>query len=192
VGTNVGGLDTGSIAAATWYHLWLIKRSDTGVVDVLFSTSATAPTMPTSYDYKRRIAAVQTAAGGTTIIDYVQTGDLFLWLVPFLDFDDATEAATLRTLSVPPGITVVAILNAEADWTAGGQAALFTCPDQTDSVPTLSGLAQLSNDSANHLVTGQIHIRTDTSKRIRSRTTGTLDAIRGATDGWYDRRGRDD
>src|SRR5262245_6675329 len=32
VGTNQGGLDTGSIASAT-YHVFLIQRSDTGVVD---------------------------------------------------------------------------------------------------------------------------------------------------------------
>ena len=51
VGTGNGGLDTGSIADTT-YHVWLIKRSDTGVVDALFSTSATSPTMPSDYDYK--------------------------------------------------------------------------------------------------------------------------------------------
>ena len=38
VGSGNGGLDTGSIANTT-YHLWLIMRSDTGVVDVLFSAS---------------------------------------------------------------------------------------------------------------------------------------------------------
>ena len=57
VGTNQGGLDTGSIANGT-YHVWLIQRSDTGVEDVLFSTSATAPTMPANYDYKRRIGSI--------------------------------------------------------------------------------------------------------------------------------------
>ena len=41
VGDNVGGLDTGSEAVSTWYHVWLIRRSDTGVVDVLLSASAT-------------------------------------------------------------------------------------------------------------------------------------------------------
>ncbi|MBD9456007.1 hypothetical protein IB244_31560, partial [Rhizobium sp. RHZ02] len=45
VGTNQGGLDTGSVGDNT-YHVFLIQRSDTGVVDVLFSLSATSPTMP--------------------------------------------------------------------------------------------------------------------------------------------------
>ena len=39
VGTNAGMLDTGAVGNNT-YHLFLIKRSDTGVVDVLASLSA--------------------------------------------------------------------------------------------------------------------------------------------------------
>lgn len=55
VGDDQGGLDTGSVANSTAYYVWLIKRVDTGVVDVLFSTSSTAPTMPTNYTKKRLI-----------------------------------------------------------------------------------------------------------------------------------------
>jgi hypothetical protein len=54
VGSGNGGLDTGSVGNNT-YYIWLIKRSDTGVVDALFSTSATAPTMPSNYDLKALI-----------------------------------------------------------------------------------------------------------------------------------------
>lgn len=49
VGTGNGSLDTGAIANSTYYG-YLIQRSDTGVVDVLTSLSATSPTMPASYD----------------------------------------------------------------------------------------------------------------------------------------------
>ena len=62
VGTGNGGLDTGSLAADSLYYVWLIKRTDTGVVDVLISLSDTTPTMPTSYDVKLRIGAVGTDA----------------------------------------------------------------------------------------------------------------------------------
>lgn len=61
VGTNQGGLDTGAVGNNT-YYIWLIQRSDTGVTDVLFSLSSTAPTMPTNYDRKRRIGVVVRAA----------------------------------------------------------------------------------------------------------------------------------
>jgi hypothetical protein len=49
VGTGNGSLDTGAIANSTYYG-YLIQRSDTGVVDVLTSLSATSPTMPANYD----------------------------------------------------------------------------------------------------------------------------------------------
>ena len=32
VGTNQGGLDTGAEGVSTWYHLWLIKRTDWSAV----------------------------------------------------------------------------------------------------------------------------------------------------------------
>lgn len=51
VGTNQGGLDTGSVGNNT-YYVWLIRRPDTGVVDVLFSLSSSSPTMPTNYTQK--------------------------------------------------------------------------------------------------------------------------------------------
>lgn len=88
VGTNQGGLDTGTVAANTWYHVWLIKRTDTGVVDALFSTSATAPTMPTNYTKARRIGAVLTDAT-PDIIKFFQHGDNFYWDVPVQDYDQA-------------------------------------------------------------------------------------------------------
>jgi|WetSurMetagenome_2_1015567.scaffolds.fasta_scaffold28566_4 hypothetical protein len=39
VGTNAGGRDIGTLVDKT-YHVWLIKRPDTGVVDALFSLNA--------------------------------------------------------------------------------------------------------------------------------------------------------
>jgi hypothetical protein len=44
VGAANGCLDTGAIANTTWYHFYQIMRSDTGVVDVLCSTSARTAT----------------------------------------------------------------------------------------------------------------------------------------------------
>src|ERR1700748_2450984 len=39
VGTTAGALDTGTIANNTWYHVYVIKRLDTNVVDILISLS---------------------------------------------------------------------------------------------------------------------------------------------------------
>lgn len=57
VGANQGGLDTGAVGNNT-YFIWAIHRTDTLVTDVLFSLSATSPTMPANYTKKKRIGAV--------------------------------------------------------------------------------------------------------------------------------------
>jgi hypothetical protein len=104
VGTNQGGLDTGAVAAFTIYAIWLIKRSDTGVVDVLLSTSFTAPTMPTNYDRKRLIGAVRTDVSAD-ILPYLQVGDYFRYLSFSTEISDGTITdATYEdgTLLVPP------------------------------------------------------------------------------------------
>ena len=67
VGTNAGGLDTGTKANSTLYFVHVIRRSDTGVVDVLLSTSATAPTMPANYD-QRDLIAVAGADGSGNLL----------------------------------------------------------------------------------------------------------------------------
>ena len=69
-GTAAGGLDTGAIAASTWYHFFEIMNPATGAVDVLFSLSATAPTMPTGYTLFRRIGSMLT--NGVVTVDEVR------------------------------------------------------------------------------------------------------------------------
>ena len=65
---NAGGMFTGTVANDTIYHKFLIKRSDTGVVDAGFDTSATAANKPANYDYYRWLGWVKTAPAATTII----------------------------------------------------------------------------------------------------------------------------
>ena len=53
VGSGSGGLDTGTVSDSP-YHVFVIRRPDTGVVDALFSLSATAPVMPFGASATRR------------------------------------------------------------------------------------------------------------------------------------------
>jgi len=66
-GTNNGGLDSGSIAANTSYHIWLIHNSTTVVTDILLSGSAASPTMPSGYNFKRRIGTFQTDSAASIV-----------------------------------------------------------------------------------------------------------------------------
>jgi len=109
VGDNNGGLDGtessgGTPDASTMYYIWLIKRSDTGVVDALYSESPTGPTMPTNYDYKRLIGSVLTD-GSANILPFTQTGDYFRYTTPVDDVGDSSMTHITfedGTLSVPP------------------------------------------------------------------------------------------
>lgn len=54
--SGVNGLDTGTEAANTWYHIWLIF--DGTNARGLLSTSSTAPTMPTGYTHRCYLGAI--------------------------------------------------------------------------------------------------------------------------------------
>src|SRR5256885_5414609 len=43
VGTGNGCLESGSVAPSTWYHVFLIQRTDTGVVELLCSRDFASP-----------------------------------------------------------------------------------------------------------------------------------------------------
>ena len=71
--SGVNGLDTGAEAASTWYHIWAIYDGTTKAL--LFSTSATAPTMPSGYTYKKYIGAVYNSAA-SNFVAFAQKGNL--------------------------------------------------------------------------------------------------------------------
>lgn len=64
-GTNQGMLDTGSKANSTVYYIYAIgKTTNYNSGDLLASTSATSPTMPSGWDIKRLIGICQTNGSG--------------------------------------------------------------------------------------------------------------------------------
>lgn len=189
VGTGNGALDTGStLAASTWYHVFLIERPDTGVVDVLLSTSATAPTMPASYTKKRRIGSIKTDAS-SHILAFLQNGDEFLWGTPTNDIgaSNLSTTAVLYTLNVPAGVKVTALMEGAA-YNPSQIAILLTCPDVADTAPSLTGLGIIN--VANTYVSTPSSIRTNTSGQIRARSTSATTYLYITTMGWIDRRGR--
>ncbi len=205
VGSASGGLDTGAIANSTWYHFYEIMRPDTGVVDVLFSTSASAPTMPTNYTLKRRIGSGKTD-GSAQWIAFTQDGDYFRWAASVSDINAGTPgtAAVLRTLTVPTGVNVFWIGNAVIESTTAGTnlQGYFSDPSANDEAPTFHGSAPgatmeqpgvVSTGGANEETWAMLTIRTNTSAQVRTRLSFSdgNTAIAMVTLGWTDRRGRD-
>lgn len=192
VGSGNGGIDTGTIANNTWYHFHLIRRPDTGVVDVLFSLSPTAPTLPTNYTQFRRIGSGRTN-GSAQWVRFFQTGDQFLWdNLGSLDYDGlSTTSATLTTLSVPTGVKVRALMNMLDSNAAASTKLYLSDPDISDVAPSTSAWPLGTTGAVLNaaVTTAQVTCTTNTSAQIRQRSTRSDSTIRIATIGWFDSRG---
>lgn len=186
VGTNQGGLDTGSIANTT-YHVWLIKRSDTGVVDALFSTSATAPTMPANYDYKRRIGSILRVSAA--ILPFVQTGNKFMLKTPLKDVDTGSQSNSSVTYTldfIPTGIEVESIIWIGAYTTGASSNAYVRSLTAADVACTNPDAINLRDSSAGNGNGAIVNIMTNTSAQIAVRAGGALTAFYITVHGWRD------
>lgn len=201
-GSTQNKLDTGARANSTWYHVWIIRKDSDGTVDWLFSLSASSPTMPSGYTYKRRIGSVKTDGSGN-ITSFTQVGDEFLWLVATQDVSAANPgtAAVTRTLNVPTGVVVYA----KGYWITNNNGAvvnfdgIITALDITDTAPNRAGAAGINiggncfgGASGMSYCQSDLTVRTNTSGQVRSRMMAS-DAsctLYANTYGWIDTRGR--
>lgn len=200
VGSGNGGLDTGTVANSTWYHVYQIMRPDTGVVDFLLSTSATAPTMPANYTHKRRIGSIRTN-GSAQIIAFKQFEDFFYWDAGVIDLNGSTtnSADITVTLSVPTGIRVEPMLKMNVQNSSNNSGFYSRVPDlQSSETGTFlesnkSDFGHVTNGgSPNRMASSRLRVVTNTSGQIivRSDPSSGSTTIYVKTYGWADTRGR--
>lgn len=96
------------------------QASDTGVVDILTSVSAAAPTLPMNYTLFRRIGSLKTN-GSFQWIKFIQQGDVFYWDSPTLDVSGTAVSSTPAngTLNVPLGVSVRPLMNVQGSNSSG-------------------------------------------------------------------------
>lgn len=190
VGSGNGGLDTGSIANTT-YHVWLIQRSDTGVIDALLSASATSPTMPSNYDRKRRIGPVIRLSG--SILPFTQVVDEFTLTNSALDVNLTSLGTTAVTqaLTVPTGIPVQANISLTLNVASSGTFILVSPLSTTDETPSSSN-CQAGGNVINQTDSSALRVLTNSSAQIRYRSSAvvTVTSLVIRTRGWTDTRGR--
>jgi hypothetical protein len=194
-GTDSGGRDTGSISD-NWWSVWLIKRPDTGVVDVLFSLSATSPTMPANYTLKRRIGWILRESGA--IVAFRQVEDTFAWDTVRQDRAAAgpgTTARQLLTVSAP--VNTFGWFNVGMDHASGAGTGIVWVRE-TDFPDTAAGrsnatmwLGSVTTGGGRNSVNVETRIRVDGSNQIAFRSANTSQSIQVNTFGWFDRRGKD-
>lgn len=198
VGTGNGGLDTGTIANSTWYHFYAIRRPDTGVVDVVFSTNATSPTLPTNYTQFRRIGAWVTNGSGQWEGNIRQDGDNFYYVNPVADVNGVQTATTRQTptLSVPTSLQFP--VNIRVTTSGGVGVSYYTRVSETAETDAAVSASNHSLAltaavaSANSSVSVQMLLRSNTSRQIayRSSATDASSLIYIFTNGWIDTRGK--
>lgn len=72
--SGAGGLDTGSIANATFYYIYAIFNPSTNTQNILMSASATAPTLPSGYTFASGPLSVALTDGSAHFLGFTQKG----------------------------------------------------------------------------------------------------------------------
>ena len=195
-GSLSGGLDTGAIANNTWYHFFAIRCPDTGVVDVLFSTSASAPTMPANYTQKRRIGSGLTDGAGKWTA-FVQVGNYFYWLALANDsaaFAALSTVAANYTCTVPTGVQVLAMLQVYLMRNSTAIGARVFNPSLSDAAldstaNAIGNIGITATGTGSVRPTHSLTVLTNTSAQVRAVTDLAPTAVDVRTAGWIDFRG---
>lgn len=198
VGTNAGGLNTGAEANSTWYEVHLIKRLDTGVVDVMFTTTANRATLPASYTVQRRIGWIRNDGSGN-ILAFTQVDDHFTLTTQINDQSVTTTlTAAAITLTAPPSSIVRFRANLQAN-TGGATGSMTTVvfseivegnvtPAATTGISSLTTGEWVAATAC--ATAGHFELRLSSSSQIEHDSdvaNGTFDI---STFGWIDTRGR--
>lgn len=192
VGTGLGGLDTGAIGNSLWYYVFAILNTSNSAVDILFSLSPSAPTMPTGYTKKRRVGAFSTDVSGHIVL-FTQFRDEFRFSVPVVTLSNVSTGNTRTLIAVgPTGIKTIALLRAFLNNNTLTGGVNICSPDEADAaVPAGGGVASLVTVANSANQAGEFLVRTDSSGNIAFRGSNSNLKLFISTLGWIDPRGRD-
>jgi len=198
-GNSANKLNNQAIPAAGTLHVFAMRKDSDGTGEILIDASLT-PSLPSGYTYYRRIASLRTSS--SVWIQWNQFGDMFQW--ENLQ-DNSAGFATISTtaanyaVTVPSGIKVIALVQAQLGGTSNTGGLRLYDPDLADVAITASGNALgtsgvVAVGSTSARIVAEAQVPTNTSAQIRAVhdtgiTAGTADL---RTRGWIDRRGRDD
>lgn len=175
---GLNGLDTGSLAANTWYAVYLIGSSvNSFPTGAMLSTSLTAPTMPYNYDMWRRIGWVLTDGSSHFLLYYVRgSGNVrqYYWdaVITELNAGAATSFTDVDLKSSMPSTSQIAYLESKiVPATAGNLANL-----RVNGSASTTNL-QITGSVAAQPNVGQWTIPTDSAQIIEYKVANASDAL---------------
>jgi hypothetical protein len=192
-GTNAGGLFSGTKAADTWYHVFLIRKDSDGSIDAGFDTSTTAANIPSGYTAYRMIGSFLTDSSGN-ILTFYQSGDRFVFHSQQLALN-TTASTTEQTVSVqaPPDARAILHIH-QFTTTASAVYTLVGQIEQTGNTPSISlHTIATSADGSNDIANNVVHeVEVDSSSNILyvSSSTTTSTKLRIAVIGFVHPRGK--
>lgn len=192
VGNDMGGLFSGTVAADTTYHLFIIEQDSDGLIDAGFDTSLTAANIPTGYTAFRRVASFLTDASAN-LLGFVATEisgsglrvDYDLRVQDVSNTSPGTAANT-ASMTVPSGIPF--LLNMDASLNDAANASIYITSLTETDVAADNTHQDLRVSSGSGWSTTNLKRMTNTSGQIRYRSS--LGA--GLTNFFINTRGFDD
>ena len=211
-GNTNGGMTSGtSKDASAWYDVYVIKDIDSNSVDVCIEDASEALTLPTGYDYGRRVGSFRVNEN-SEIERFYQDGDWFYWLRRNNDVSCANDAGNLSgtvklyTLNHVPPIGTVALCDVGIRTLSSGNPNIVLYISSTDALDIRDrgydsnreydeeGLPTLYGAAVNNL-NSRIQIRVDSDKQFYASGEDGYSAnidFWVNTIGWRDYRGKQD
>lgn len=188
-GNAQGGMDTGAVAANTWYYVYAIYNPTTKATDALFTATYDSPTMPSGFTKKRYRGAVRTD-GSANIrngsFTYNPDGSYkFRYKAGAIaDFNSTNlTSETTITLSAPLN-TVALISNGWSGTTIGAHLLRVYQTDEDNlTVGTTNATFATGTSMTNYSVD---MIKVDGLSQIKARSSKTGGTIYINTTGWID------
>lgn len=189
-GDNAGGLFSGTVAADTTYHVFIIEKDSDGSIDAGFDTSLTASNIPSGYTNYRRVGSVFTNSS-SNIVNFTQSGDYFEIKEFSRDVNDSTggTAGVLAALPVPTGLSTIKANILFELIGNNSVSAWVQSPSATNTAPSVTkrNLVIASGDS---LSATERLVPVDSSGQVRYRASATPSSgsVNIFTLGWFDGR----
>jgi hypothetical protein len=189
--SGANGLDTGSVAASTWYFVHVIWNETTVVG--LASLSATAPTLPTGYTYSARIGAVYTDGTANKYPLAIKQMDKTAWYKVVSGSNSTSNptmhsgatgdvyAPTWTTKSVTPYVPGTAVVIKLVTRIASGQIMIIAPQNTYGGFSTTPNFPPVTNANSTTTVSNIIDIPLITTDIYVAANSGTLNCA-----GWID------